>query len=123
MGIEDKRMKQLFLDIETIPDNLESMPTSDDLEFYVEAEDPKPPGNYKSQEAVDKWLETKYPELVKKAQDKANEASTKLYEDSYTKWSKQSFDQINCRIITLSFAIDDDEPTTLSGSEKDIVRV
>ena len=114
-------MKQLFIDIETIPNNIESKPDIESLEFYIEAQEPTIPANYKSEASIQNWKQKKYPELKTKSELKAKEQSQKLYDDSYKKWAKQSFDQINCRIITISLAIDDDKPTTIAGTEKDII--
>ena len=90
-------MRRLYIDIETIPDNLAHMPQLDDLEFYTEPEPVKVPGNYKTEKAINNWETNKRPLLEDIAAEKALRQTQEKYEKalpyledalSYTEQSK-----------------------------------
>lgn len=79
----------LYLDIETIPDQSQGA-----LETYLEGI--APPGNYKKQESIDKWM----------AENAVNEAEKE--------WRKTSLNGTKGEIISIGLAIDNDEPIIIS---------
>ena len=100
-------MRRLYIDIETIPDNLAHMPHLDDLEFYTEPEVIKQPGNIKRPEKIKEWKLNTLPIKQAIAEEKALRETQEKYEKAYTKWSKGALDECDSRIITIALAIDD----------------
>ena len=108
------RMRKLYIDIETIPDNLESMPAVGDLEFYTPAEEVKVPGNYKTEKAIENWEINKRPILEQIADEKAVKQTQEKYEKAYKQWSRGALDECDSRIITIGFAVDDEPVSYMS---------
>lgn len=112
-------MRKLYIDIETIPDNMESMPAVGDLEFYTPAEEVKVPGNYKTEKAIENWEINKRPILEQIAEEKAVRQTQEKYEKAYKQWGRGALDECDSRIICLSLAIDDSEVQTLYKGKKE----
>ena len=81
----------LFLDIETIG-----------IGEKLNPQDFKPPGNYKSEEAINKWYATKAKDEVEK------------------EYSKRGLSATKCRVLCIGYALEDDEIGVITGSEKEI---
>lgn len=94
-------MKNLYIDIETIPSQLDWI--KDDIASKIKA-----PAQYKKQESIEKWL----------IENGGAEAEKQ--------WLKTSFDGSLGEIVCVSYAIDDDMPKTfyrgLGDSEFDVLK-
>lgn len=109
-------MKQLYLDIETIPDNIEAMPKQDDLEYYVEPVviskgQLTPPVSYTNPDTIEKWIAKNWAKAQESnltAVQDATAQSVELYQTAYDKWAKGCFSHFTGRIIAISFAIQDE---------------
>ena len=82
----------IYLDIETIPGQDESIATAIMADVENEIKNLKPPGNYKKQETIDAWLAEENSKLVASFDDR---------------FRKCSFDGGRGEIVSISFAIDD----------------
>lgn len=107
-------MTNFYFDIETIPIDLQSEPTPEDIEFYIEPktqsrEDIKPPTNYKDEVKIQAWIEEKWRKVDqqnKTAIQEAKEKSQELYQQALTKWQKTCLHWSTGKIVCISFAVD-----------------
>lgn len=117
-------MKCLHLDIETIPTQsatLREELTRPVLEFYaakhagIEAEIAgiKPPGNYKTKEAIDKWIAEEKPKKLVVLEEQKKACATECEQKVDEAWRKTSFDGALGQIVVIGFAIDQEKPRTL----------
>lgn len=83
----------ITIDIETIP---RVKPTKEDL---------KAPGNYTKAESIVKYIDDNYDELMEK---EVKARSTSLYD---------------AKIVCISYAIDDEKPQSIVGTEKEILSI
>jgi predicted PolB exonuclease-like 3'-5' exonuclease len=119
-------MKNLYIDIETIPADLQAMPKPEDLEFYIEPiiikrEELKAPISMKDPVKIEANIEAKW----RKAQESnegaaklAKDASLKLYQDAYTKWHKGCLSHYTGQIVAISFALGSDEVVNITNENE-----
>lgn len=110
-------MINLYIDIETVPANMDAMPKREDIEFYVdpiitdkEMIKARVPNSYSNPDTIRAWVEKnweKAQELNKTAHADAYEKTTELHAEAYSKWTKGALSHFTGKIITIAYAVAD----------------
>lgn len=105
----------VYLDIETLPGGKEpvvelpSKPTLEDVKT----------GNTKDPDKVKAIQEEKYPTLLEEWENNCN----KLKEKELESYKKQALDTLQCRILCVGIAFDDEPVEIIKGKEKEIIKI
>ena len=109
-------MKNLYLDLETIPaqrqDVIDEIRDEKEAELKIEIASIKPPGNYKKMDTIQEWWDTEAPRIVDAKKAECEAAIEKAYRST-------GLDGSFGQIAVIGFAFDDEAPQAIWSEEWD----